>query len=119
MSATPNDEQSLRILEAIGRRCRPYTDRDIARATRLSQRVVQRRLRLLLGCGPRRAASAGANGANIGSSPPSLHHTAEVKIGSCAMNEYTGRIFPPEMGKNPAWGQATPGILEVPSSAGF
>jgi hypothetical protein len=35
------------------------------------------------------------------------------------MNEHTGRIFPPEMGKNPAWGQATPGILEVPSSAGF
>ncbi|MBV8233195.1 MAG: winged helix-turn-helix transcriptional regulator [Planctomycetaceae bacterium] len=51
MSATPNDEQSLRILEAIGRRCRPYTDRDIARATRLSQRVVQRRLRLLADAG--------------------------------------------------------------------
>jgi len=47
MSATPDDEQSLEILKAIGRRCRPYTDRDIARATRLSQRVVQRRLRRL------------------------------------------------------------------------
>ncbi|MBV8078586.1 MAG: hypothetical protein JO284_19415 [Planctomycetaceae bacterium] len=34
MSATHDDEQSLKISKAIGRRCRPYTDRDIARATR-------------------------------------------------------------------------------------
>jgi len=42
MSATHDDEQSLKISKAIGRRCRPYTDRDIARATRGHRRLARK-----------------------------------------------------------------------------
>ena len=38
------DENARRILRAIGRKIRPYEDKDIAMATKLSRRVVRKHL---------------------------------------------------------------------------
>jgi transcription initiation factor IIE alpha subunit len=41
------DEKAERVLKAIGRKVRPYTDADVAMAAHLSLAVVRSRLRLL------------------------------------------------------------------------
>jgi DNA-binding transcriptional ArsR family regulator len=47
MLATHDDEKSKRVLKALGRRVRPYRDRDVAVASKLSLATVRLRLDLL------------------------------------------------------------------------
>jgi hypothetical protein len=60
--ATHNDAASTRILEAIGRRIRPYRERDICGATKLSMHVVRSPCRLLSEAGLIRERWVGLNG---------------------------------------------------------